>query len=218
MLIREISSIDPDKFVTLDLIRAHTRQDDLAGVQDQLLALYRLTAMEAATDYTGVNWFRLVEITEAIKPRQITSLFGIQRPRRITVTYKPSEPYFEVRNGIQSVMIDNISLEKSFVLPTMLDCSTMDCGCGNSSMQSPLSVVYKSGTKTCEKYPPGLVLGAMKMIAWLLENPGDELNFVESPAGRSVGVGANLLKGTNNAAYASGAIEEWRRYREAIAT
>jgi hypothetical protein len=48
-------NINWDEYVSIDLIRRHTKTDDIPAVTDEQLKLYRAAAVEAAEFYSGLT-------------------------------------------------------------------------------------------------------------------------------------------------------------------
>ena len=53
--------------LSIEIIRQHTKTDDVAGVSDEMLEIYRQTAVEAAQQYTGALLTGQLVVTEAIQ-------------------------------------------------------------------------------------------------------------------------------------------------------
>ena len=62
----ETAAFDWSTRLSLDVIRSHTKTDDIPGVTDEQLALYRAAAIEAAERYTGLLLAGQRTITEPI--------------------------------------------------------------------------------------------------------------------------------------------------------
>jgi len=78
--------------------------------------------------------------------------------------------------------------------------------CGNG--MSLFRVMYLAGYRCLNDVPKGIILGVLKYVAWCVENPGDVLKTVDD-RNRAP---SQFLQGTNNAVWASGALELWRTY------
>ena len=63
------------------------------------------------------------------------------------------------------------------------------------------------GSKT--GIPSGVILGMLKYISWNITHPGDEIYTARNRISNNQ---AGLILGTNNIAWASGALELWRQY------
>jgi hypothetical protein len=73
-----------------------------------------------------------------------------------------------------------------------------------------MKVLYRAGVGCENGVPAGVLLGCLKLIAWYISNPGDEILTVRN---KTSGQQAGII-GTNNAAWASGAIEQWRIFSD----
>ena len=64
----EETGLDWDSYLSIGLIRTHTKTDDVPGVSDELLKLYRAAAVEAAEFYSGLVLSKRKVVTEVIHP------------------------------------------------------------------------------------------------------------------------------------------------------
>src|SRR5262249_9343905 len=100
------------------------------------------------------------------------------------------------------------------VLAMSLDLSNACCrpACSpddpSGTMNPGMKVLYRTGFKGVEDVPAGIKLGMLKYCAWCITHPGDEIVAVRN---RTI-TRSSLVDGTNNVAWASGAIEIWRQY------
>ena len=67
---------------------------------------------------------------------------------------------------------------------------------------------YRAGFASADDVPSGIVLGCLQYIAWVVEHPGDELLTQRNQIEKSIGGSS----GSNNIAWVSGAIEQWRMF------
>ncbi len=227
---------DIEHILPLDLIKVHCKVDDLPGITDTQLDLYRRAALEAAELYTGKKWIRRERIEQALESPRFRGIAQAAIARLIVeLDYMPvngvvnvygtgNQPlywldgmvlpfmrhdYFttiKLPPGVQSFEMQNDHMFYSAGINGQ--CSAVENE--RSFQQQGLKIVYVAGPPSPEKIPSGLKLGALKYIAWSIENPGDQ--FVPMVL-RQVGV-TNV---TNDPAFSSGAIDEWRRLRRRIA-
>jgi hypothetical protein len=69
-------------------------------------------------------------------------------------------------------------------------------------------IMYFAGYKSPQDVPSGIVLGMLRFIAWSIMRPGDELLTQRNRTSISEGG----ITGSNNSAWASGALELWVQY------
>lgn len=202
--------IDLEKILTLALIRTHTKTDDVPHVTDEQLILYRKAAFEVCEQYTGMLFTQRKPVQEsvAIRPSKRWRESYIHRMRYPTVDGRiylygsqqgASDRVLNVNPGATEIRIP--------VYQGIFDgdscCSP--CRDGNS-VNWGLSILYNAGLDDCENVPAGIIVGVLKFIAWLITNPGDEILTVRN----RVSSAQTGIIGTNNGAWASGAIEQWR--------
>jgi hypothetical protein len=212
------TALDWSGRLSIDMIRQHTKTDDIPGVTDDQLALYRAAAVETAEAYTG----RLLSVQRTInEPAQ-----GPPMPRFGKTFYKLRLRY-PVADGIVYLYggkfgSDNITLRvpvntRVVTVPVrygVLDLSNCcdPCAQNNGYVNNGMMVMYKAGFKSAADVPNLIVLGCLQYIAWVIEHPGDEILTVRNRRdARSEGA-----QGTNNVAIASGALESWRLVDEDI--
>lgn len=80
--------------------------------------------------------------------------------------------------------------------------------CSESPFNNGVQLMYKTGALCPSDIPAGIKLGILKYIAWSVKNPGDDLITVKQTSSVQV----SGITGTNDVAYASGAIELWKQY------
>jgi hypothetical protein len=205
---------DWDSRLSLDVIRAHTKTDDVPAVLDEQLKLYRASAIESAEQYTGLLLSGQITMTEPIQgPARA-------RPGRTTYTFRLKYPvadgYIHLYGGTHAN--DNttirvplgarrvqIPIRKDFV-----DLSNCCNPCSTWNLNGGMMAAYKAGYRCLDDIPAGIIHGMLQFIAWCVEHPGDELltqrNRVETRAGLAG------LQGSNNIAMVSGALETWVKY------
>jgi hypothetical protein len=206
--VREGDYFKPEEIVSLEAIREHTKTQDIPTVTDGQLERYRKAACESAELYTGLLLTRNVRQIEIVNP-----------PRRLTHDMRPiikhrlefpaAEPVvYLTAPGVKQSLPVRVG-ERTVKIPAhlfsyrMFDCCR-PCPTGEGAMQ----VLYLAGFTSPEAIPAGIVVGILKYIAWAIENPGDVMRTVENRSS----VSDQVMKGTNDGAWASGAIDEWRRY------
>lgn len=228
---------DIEALLPLSLVKTHCKIDDLPGITDEQLSLYRQAALEAAELYTGKKWIRRERIEQAIEsPRFRTVAQAAIARIMVALDYLPINGVVNVYGtGNQPLYwLDGMQLPfmrqdyfTTIKLPPGVqefemqnDHMFYSAGVGagfcyggeddRSFQQQGLKCVYVAGPPSLDKIPGGLKLGALKYIAWSIENPGDQ--FVPMVV-RQVGV----TTVSNDPAFSSGAIDEWRRLRRRIA-
>ena len=205
--------LDLELILPMELIRQHTKTDDVINVTDEQLALYRGAAFEAAELFTNTLWTGLAVVQEhaEAKPNRrmfrkttymklafptidgVVSLFGLVGGRNETQSLR-------VQPGTRKIYVPTI-----FEAMDVTDCCHPERGAVNFG----LNIIYRTGTANVKDVPEGIKVGCLKYIAWSHANPGDELLTVRNRLGTT----ETGLIGTNDAAWASGAVETWRRYR-----
>lgn len=228
---------DIEAILPLDLVKVHCKIDDLPGITDDQLSLYRAAALEAAELYTGRKWIRRERVEQAIASPRFRSLAQVAIARlTVELDYLPingvvniygtgTQPLYWLLGVPMPFMRNNeittIKLPpgvQSFEMQNDLMFHSSGVSNGNcfgmednlNFQQQGIKAVYIAGPPSPEKIPSGLKLGCLKYIAWSIENPGDQ--FVPMVV-RQVGV----TTVSNDPAFSSGAIDEWRRLRKRIA-
>lgn len=204
-------ALDWDVALPLDLIRQHTKTDDIPQVTDEQLKLYRRAAVEAAEKYTGLLLSKQITVTEPIA--------GPRRPRPGKMTYKHTLMY-PVADGIVYVYGGWTADEnRAFRVPKntrtihipirtgFLDLSNCCDPCSQHSINGELMAFYKAGFGCAEEVPATVILGCLQFLAWTVEHPGDELLTQRN----SLGQRETGAFGSNNIALVSGALETWRQ-------
>lgn len=199
-----------DIILPLQTIREHAKCDDNPRVTDDLLKLYREAAFESAELYTGMAFTEERTIVEPVRIKNRRSgkivLSHVPVPRRPVTLY----------GGGLGTNLDLIPKLNSNIIffpngspdrfQTWGDCHT--CG-----MDSPMMATYVTGRRCERVVPPGIIMGVLKLIAWHINNPGDEIMSVRNTNRASE---QGLIGGTNNAAVVSGAQDEWFKYRRVL--
>lgn len=228
--------LDLEKVLPLSLIKAHCKIDDLPGITDEQIELYREAACEAAEKYTAVRWFRRVKITqEVVSPKyrglaqaaiaRITVELDSTPVDGIVHVYGTADaPLFwfdgqtlpAVKQPIyQTIMLPpgatRFEMSNDLMFYSMsgsFNCNERENG--GQIRQQGATVTYIAGIKDAKSIPAGVKLGCLKYIAWSIQNPGDE--FIPMVI-RQVGVTTI----SNDPVVSSGALDEWRRHRRSIA-
>jgi hypothetical protein len=207
-----MEKLDLEAVVSLEMIRLHCKLDDIGGVSDPQLALYRRAAFEAAEQYTGRAWtgerYRVQSIASKNRDRRTGKI-------RVRLDEATVDGVIVVTGGVRDDVLAVSPGTTEIMLPVYLDViDVADCcnGC-DTPINYGLSIRYKAGACKADDIPAGIVIGVLKFIAWNVENPGDTLITVND--GQQSG--RQGISGTNNGTWGSGAIEQWRQYRSSIA-
>jgi hypothetical protein len=201
-----------DALVSIDMIRVHTKTEDIPSVTDEQLTLYRQAAFESAELYTGLLLTRSQRIEEFVNPPKRD--FSDVRKRVVhRLKYAAAEPTVYIYGpGVKTMMHVEVGSRK-VVLPgdiyshLMFECCR-PCGESGDLGNASIRIMYLAGYANEKAIPAGIIVGVLKFIAWAVANPGDQMHTVD---GRT-SLAENFLKGSNDGAWASGAIDEWRRY------
>jgi hypothetical protein len=210
-----VTKLDWDARLSLDMIRNHTKTDDVPGVTDDQLRLYRQAAVEAAEFYSGLMLSCQKTVTESIA--------GPRHPRPGKVTYRHRLQY-PVANGIVYLYGGNSPNDnKMFRVPTgtrtiqvpirsdYYDVSNCCDPCSTWNLNGGMMASYLAGFKSPDEVPAGIVFGCLQYLAWVVEHPGDELMGQRGAISTSGG-GAGGIIGSNNVPMISGALETWRQF------
>ena len=213
--------------LSIDIIRQHTKTDDIPGVTDEQLNLYRMAAVEAAERYTGMLLSGQKVVSEPVQgpaalhyPRQHGLLFlETYKPTyKIRLRYPVADGYVYLYGGMHPT--DNGVLmvppgTSTIDVPVrygLYDISNCCNPCSEHHLNAGMMVTYKAGFTSPNEIPSLVILGCLQFITWTLEHPGDEILTVRNRRdARSEGA-----QGTNNIAIASGALESWRLVVEDI--
>lgn len=210
--IPEPGTLDWSARLSLDMIRSHTKTDDVPAVTDAQLNLYRGAALEAAEFYTGLLLGKQTNVTEPVQ--------GPARPR-----YGHHHYSFRLRYPVAGEVVyiygskwpaDNMQVrvtpgQRTIRVPIRsgyLDLSNCCDPCSDHHMNGGMVATYTAGFPCAEAVPNGIVLGLLQYLAWIVQHPGDELLTIRNKEG-TTGSG---VQGSNNVAMASGALEQWRQY------
>lgn len=191
-----------ERIVPLEMLREHTRTDDVETVSDDVLRLYRKAAISAAERYTGLLLGERRVVTEEVHLRDGT--------RRIGLSHGVISPHVYVYGAYftpaQRIMVQKGARE--IRLPHAVSYLGGGC-CRPCGDQSPATMVMYTAGFECESdVPPEIALGVMKYVAHVIENRGD--NVVKSNVSGKQSDESRGLAEANNPAIASGAVEIWR--------
>lgn len=212
----ESSRFDLEQLLPMALIRAHTKTNDIIRVTDEQMKLYRQAAFEAAELYTGLLLQKLHTIEEpVILPRTI--VHDMRKQYKMRLKYPAGDDYVYIVGPGLREMIPAMKGKRKLIMPNLFHSHDfMACcnPCNNGSMVAStiFKAVYRTGYTCAEDIPAGIKLGMLKYIAWNVENPGDIFQSVRGNTNRGTGA----QDGTNNAAWASGALEHWIMYNSEI--
>lgn len=204
--------LDFEKLLPLSVIRTHTKTDDVPYVTDDQLARYRRAAFEACEKYTSRVFSGMKVIREPIQQRRrrqfrASYVHRLRHPSADGIVY-----IYGSAHGSADRRLDigpggkELRLE---VVHGVIDASSC-CGgpCDGDQYNYGMMAMYRTGIGCANDLEEGIILGILKFIAWAVSNPGDEIMTVRNrEAGESSGI-----VGTNNGAWASGAVEQWRIY------
>lgn len=201
-----------DLMLPMDLIRTHTKTDDIPQVTDEQLNLYRRTALEAAEQYTGFLLSGQKHITEEPRSARIRDRNRGFFTHTTQYPFATTEAYlFGSRNQGENRMLRVSPGSNTVRIPVLFDNINMEncCNpCSTSGINLGMQLMYTAGYKCASEVPAGIILGMLKYIAWNIMHPGDEIMTVRNSTTKET----SGITGTNNTAWASGAIEQWRQY------
>lgn len=205
-------NFDLEEILPVSAIRVHTKTDDVPHVTDDQLRFYRDVAFENAEQYTSMFIRGIRQITEPL-PSRFGSSFTRKNTTKFKLKYNSTDGLVYIYGGSQglnnqTVMIlpNTRTVRINFSVP-LIDL-TPCCGpCSNNPSMG--YVLYRAGFSCAKDIPKGIILGVLKLISWFVSNPGDEVMTVRNQSSSRNDTG---IVGTNNGAWASGAIELWRQY------
>lgn len=203
---------DHETVLPISTIREHSKTDDTPQVTDEQIKLYRTAAFEQAELYTGRVILGHKQIMERFfiegNERELTRP---KRTHRLKLTYTPLD---------RSVIVSDFGGKNKQVLKTKLNDRKLEVPvgvvgvnmgncCAGLGLEYNAQALYRTGYETPEDIPGTLLFGCLKFLTWAIFNPGDELLTVRNRLGTT----ETGLIGTNNGAWASGAIEHWKTYQ-----
>ena len=203
---------DLEKILPLGMIRQHCKIDDVIRVPDALLNVYRNAAFAAAENFTGML-FREVRVVQqsAANARDLTAGHRWKDSFKLRLDYPSADGLIYLYGGKTTLEVCTIRVapgDTEIRVPInhyALD-MTPCCGdpCGKKPANFDRMIMYKAGFSCEEDIPACIVMGALKYISYVVENPGGD-----SQANPNLS-GVNPQTSRNNASWQSGAIEEWR--------
>lgn len=204
------ADLDLEAVLPLELIREHTKTDDTPSVTDAQLSLYRQAAFESCEQYTGMLFTRSQIVRESVQREGHRTRFRTHR--RITLRYAPLDPVVYLYGGgmLQPLTVNVVPGEKAVRIPVVqeaLDASSCCRPCSLGGENFGIMIMYRAGIGNARGVPALIKTGCLKFIAWAVNNPGDTIMTVKN----RTSAGEAGIVGTNNGAWASGAIEDWRQ-------
>jgi hypothetical protein len=204
------STNDQEKMLPLALIRQHAKVDDVMTVSDELLSLYRDASLRAAEKYTG-RLFREQRVIhqDVSTKRNLADGDRWKRFYKVTLEEPIADGVLYLYGSKHTPGVKTITVppgSRTVEIPYehyAIDMSSC-CGdpCGNPGNTGRM-LMYRAGLTRCEDISPNIVMGCLKYITWIINNPGDK-------AGQRNLASNNPETSGNNTAWSSGAIEEWR--------
>lgn len=197
-----------DEYLSIKMIREHTKTDDVPGVTDDQLRLYRTAAIESAEFYTGLSLGKQKVFSEIIAP---------PKPRRgheyviIRLKYPSSDGIvYLYGNGQNPETIHVAPNSRKVKLQNRYLYSPDLSNCCNPCSQATngLRIMYRAGFSCADQVPAGVLLGILQFVAWVIEHPGDEVLSMRN----TLSARGGAIIGTNNIALVSGALESWRQF------
>lgn len=204
---------DLEAIIPMESIRAHTKTQDVRSVTDNQLNLYRAAAIEAAELYTGRILTGAMQVTQPIATVGGCSTW--RKTIRIRLDHPTMDGLITLQSGLGGVNDQVIQVKpgsRSVTVPNMVeDISGASCCNENSTGNENYGVMatYLTGVTCSEDIPVGIIYGCLKFIAWAVMNAGDEILTIRNRESSS----ETGISGTNDGAWASGAIEHWRMYK-----
>jgi hypothetical protein len=200
--------------LSLELVRAHCRIDDIPGTDDLQLNLYRAAAIESAEQYTGLLLAGQRTIMEPIqgpshpRPGKTTYRYRLKYPAADGYVYLYGGPLnaratFMVPPGSRSI---DVPIQTGYI-----DLSNCCDPCSSHHLNQGMMAAYLAGYPTVDVVPAGIVLGCLHFIAWVVAHPGDELLTMRNRLDSRGGAG---VYGSNYIALVSGALETWKTYTD----
>lgn len=203
-------TLDLEAVLPLELVREHTKTDDTPQVTDRQLQLYRQAAFDSCEQYTGIIFTKSQIIRESVQREGHRRRFRTHR--RITLQHAPLDPVVYLYGGgmLQPQAVHVAPGIKTVTIPVVqeaLDASSCCNPCSLGGENFGIFIMYRAGLGREQDVPSLVKLGCLKYIAWAVSNPGDVVQTVKN---RTTAGEAGIV-GTNNGAWASGAIEDWRQ-------
>lgn len=212
-----VAGFDFEKLLPLEVIRQHTKTDDVPSVTDFLLQIYRKSAYEAAEKYTGFLLTGTKQIVEPVNLLNTSSNIN----RRVNHFYHETQypfgspiAFMYGQKNRAPVQLQAEVGSSRIKLPMIMDEFGLGC-CNPCADKAMAHLLYTAGFGCEEDIPAAIALGALKYIAHVVENAGDIVVATNEAGGSSTGsVGVSSAA---DPAVASGAISIWRvAMRDAI--
>lgn len=208
---------DLNSVLSLADVRAHTKTDDVPSVTDFQLKLYRKAAFEEAQQYTGLMLVGQRIITEDVRPPEPMSYARMQGGMHfVHTTQYATAQNFVWYYGLKSQKPQRVAVPigtNEVKLPRQFDDFGLGC-CNPCGSAAHARIQYVAGFGCEADLPAVLLLGVLKYIAHVVENPGDFVVMQGVGGGKKTG---GDIAAAANPAWASGAIELWRTLkRDAI--
>lgn len=202
-------ALDLEAVLPIELIRTHTKTDDTPSVTDAQIALYRKAAFEACELYTKLSLTKTRVIREPVASEHRSRF---RRVRKLRLKHPTSDGMLYLYGGglLQSIPVKVEPGQREVMIPVVQEALDASTCCRPDSLGGEnfgMSVMYMTGVADASNLPAIVLVGCLKYIAWAISNPGDVVMTVKNRQGG----GESGIVGTNNGAWASGAIEEWRQ-------
>lgn len=197
-----------DKVLPLDQVLAHIRSDDTALTSSEVANIlrYRGAALEAAERITGYKCDWISPVSETVEKPSVapTSLYVT-----IPLRWRAATQFVSVQygNGGSVIYVNRWSRFAKIRISGNRDLSSWCCGCGASGDDDVVKLSYKAGFDCAEQVPELLLVGALKYVAHLYANPGDELYGVTAISDTRQLIGSNPV-------IASGAGHIWLHLKD----
>ncbi len=205
---------DLEDVLSIARIRQHTKTTNVIQTPDDLLVLFRQARIEAAEAFTGMLLRPLQPYEQSITSRESTSSF--RRRTKIRLDHPVADGLLTINGkfaGQGSRIIQVPRGATRVIVPVMHEAvDTASCcdPCSVGAENHGATATYNTGLTCATEIPAGIIVGCLKYIAWTLMNAGDELKTVRDGTSSQI----NGISGTNDAVFASGAFDEWRRFRD----
>lgn len=206
---------DAEAILPISLIREHTKTDDVPHVTDSMLALYRSAALRAAAEYTGMLLSGQKVVRQSVSEKGNTHRAHRRGWYKVELKYPTVDGvvYLYGGKGGASLTVRTLTVDPGATsIRVPVDHYVIDASpcCGDpckwtDPCNAGMTIMYRAGLSCEQDMPACIVMGALKYIAWQIENPGA---YVDNATRALPGVSPEA--GPNNAAWQSGAIEEWR--------
>jgi hypothetical protein len=181
--------------------------------------MYRDAALEAAEQFTGMLLSGVKPMTELVEcPLSAKVMKAMSFTHKTQYPVNDEIAYLYGQGMNQAIRVKKGSREVK--IPVMIIQPDLSSSCCRSpcspvnECNAGMQLMYRAGfdlTLTGKRggIPAGVILGMLKYVAWNITHPGDEIYTARNRISNNQ---AGLLLGTNNIAWASGALELWRQY------